>query len=277
VYPDDQELMIQTSLVVCGWQEGEALTATVQFPDGRVAEWTLPAEQDDTGFYFGRLDFQPWIDDPTGTYLYSLEGSSGRATAQVNYRQPDGPRLFSAGADRVFLYGFVPGESVALYCYDLAGSNDSQGNFFGKFLGSQDYVVDGSGQLWIQAPLDKCNFAAVGAVSGEVHLFQYDLIAGKAYDWAPDGVLKPDCGGLPTRLVSAGEARVAFTNGSKMRMRSQPGFSANIVASVPEGTQVLLGGHACADGTIWWNVTTAQGEGWMAEEQNGIYLLEPLP
>jgi hypothetical protein len=275
-YPEDQELMIQTSLTSCGWAEGEILTATVQYPDGRLEQWSLPAELDSTGFYFARLDFQPSLEDPTGTYIYTLEGSSGSLTAEAQYRMPDGPRLFSTSDGQLLLYGFAPGESVAVYCYDSIGGLNSEGAFVGELLGWQEYVIDENGQLMIDAPVDQCHFAAIGSLTGEVHLLTYELNAGIAYDWYPDGIQRPNCGGLPSRLIGGTEARVAFTDGSNMRIRAQPGFSADILTSVPEGTILFLHEHVCVDTSVWWRVVTDGGqEGWITEEQNGVYLLEP--
>ena len=79
--------------------------------------------------------------------------------------------------------------------------------------------------------------------------------------------------------VSVGEeARVAFTDGSNMRIRENPGFSQVILYRVPEGTFIeVLDGPQCTDGNNWWKIRTENGlDGWMTESQDGVYLLEPI-
>ena len=84
-------------------------------------------------------------------------------------------------------------------------------------------------------------------------------------------------GSLKSRLTPEARARVAFTDGTNMRIRAEAGFTQKTIASVPEGTFLtVLGGPMCVDSVTWWQVRTKDGqEGWMAEYQNGIYLLEP--
>ena len=87
------------------------------------------------------------------------------------------------------------------------------------------------------------------------------------------------CGELSSRLTLGKLARVAYTDGNDMRIRSHPGLSQSVVNEVPEGTQfTVLDGPRCADNITWWKVQTNGGsDGWMAEYSNGVYLLEPYP
>lgn len=84
-------------------------------------------------------------------------------------------------------------------------------------------------------------------------------------------------GSLKSRLTLDMRARVAFTDGTNMRIRIEAGFSQKAAASVPEGTLLtILGGPTCVDSVTWWRIRTKDAkEGWMAEYQNGVYLLEP--
>lgn len=98
-----------------------------------------------------------------------------------------------------------------------------------------------------------------------------------SYYLEPMNFLQQSCSGFFSFLEVGSEARVAKVDGSNMRIRSQPGFSQDIVAKVPEGTRLtILNGPRCIDGAKWWYIRTKGGiEGWMTESQNNIPLLEP--
>jgi hypothetical protein len=89
----------------------------------------------------------------------------------------------------------------------------------------------------------------------------------------------PTCtNSLPSRLSIEQKARVAYTDGSEMRIRVRPGFEQEILDTVPEGTEFnIVGSSQCADNITWWPIRTDGGlKGWMAEYQDGVYLLEPV-
>lgn len=85
------------------------------------------------------------------------------------------------------------------------------------------------------------------------------------------------CGNLESRLSKGNRARVAFTDGTDMRIRAKPGVTQNVLYKVPEGTQFsVLEGPQCIDDIGWWKILTDDGlVGWVAEYQGSIYLLEP--
>ena len=99
---------------------------------------------------------------------------------------------------------------------------------------------------------------------------------GNSYYLEPMNFRQQTCTDIPSFLSVGTQARVAFVDGSNMRIRSEPGFSQNIQGRVPEGTNlVILNGPRCVDGTNWWYIRTNDGqEGWMTESQNGVFLLE---
>lgn len=101
---------------------------------------------------------------------------------------------------------------------------------------------------------------------------------GGSYYLEPMDFRQQTCSDLGTRLKRGAQARVAKVDGSNMRIRSQPGFSQDILDKVPEGTLLtVLDGPKCVDGTNWWYIRTRSGiEGWMTESQNGVFLLEPV-
>lgn len=62
--------------------------------------------------------------------------------------------------------------------------------------------------------------------------------------------------------------RVAKTDGSPVRLRTQPSLSAPIAARIPEGTELeVVGEDRTADGYTWRNVRApGDGRGWVAAE-----------
>lgn len=253
--PHDGELMSQSSLVACGWENDEVLTGTIQYPDGRTLIQYIETKSMNEVSY-GQLVFTPILDDPAGTYTLTLEGRDGIVTAAVEVRSPDGPRLYRMDPLHIFLYHFVPQEQVRLLCY--------QGETLSFW---QDLILDQSGNQPVMAKNANCVFVGLGQSSGEVH---------ELSDWK--GTVKRSCGGLPSRLKVHEIAQTAVTDGSEKPVYSSPGFSQEIIRSIPEGTLVnILNGPHCVDGSLWWPVEIGNGTlGSMPEEQNGIYLLEPM-
>lgn len=84
-------------------------------------------------------------------------------------------------------------------------------------------------------------------------------------------------GAMPPRLQVGMSARVTFSNGLALRVRSGPGFSQKIHQQLPEGTEFnVIDGPVCAEGAVWWQIQASDGiEGWVAEGQDGAYYIEP--
>lgn len=85
-----------------------------------------------------------------------------------------------------------------------------------------------------------------------------------------------DCGGLPSRLSRGKDAVVVASNSA---IRAHAGLDSDILASAPEGTKVWMHGfRRCVENSTWWKIYTDDWlVGWMAEDQDGVYLLEPFP
>jgi hypothetical protein len=257
--PLDGELFMQSTLISCGWQELEFLKGTIQYPDGRTHIQYIQASGIDT--YSAQLDFTPELEDPPGTYTFTLEGQGGIVTASVEIRPLNGPRLYVMDFFHIFLYHFAPGESVRLFCYHASGPQP------GKLNAWQDLTVDQSGNQPVEVDATNCTFVALGQTSGEVHEVQ---------EWI--GTVKKSCGGLSSRLNVNTQARVTFTDGIATPVRAAEGYAQGIITSLPEGTIInLVKGPRCADNNLWWPVETSDHVfGWLPEEQNGLYLLEPI-
>lgn len=91
-----------------------------------------------------------------------------------------------------------------------------------------------------------------------------------------DDIAAPGCPGAPVSRLEVGDtARVTFTDGAMLRVRSVPG--GDIVAQIPEGTAFdIIGGPDCQDGFVWWNIRLGNGTtGWSAEGDLENYFMEP--
>jgi len=76
-----------------------------------------------------------------------------------------------------------------------------------------------------------------------------------------------------TDLTVGGEARVSYTGGDSIRVRSEPSYSGTVVTSVPEGwlVAVLDGPIDDGEGSSWYQVTARGMNGYMVSD----YLARP--
>lgn len=83
-------------------------------------------------------------------------------------------------------------------------------------------------------------------------------------------------GGLPLRLAVGDTARV--TAGLPSNLRAEPALeSADLGDAVAGETFTVLAGPVCGNDILWWQVQTASATGWIAQGQNGLYFVEPIP
>jgi hypothetical protein len=81
-----------------------------------------------------------------------------------------------------------------------------------------------------------------------------------------------------SRLKLGDKIRVAYVNGTNLRLRSSPDHSSlgNVIGGIPEGTILYIDfGPKCAGGWIWWQVTYQNESGWVSEGNGTDWLLEP--
>lgn len=85
------------------------------------------------------------------------------------------------------------------------------------------------------------------------------------------------CTGAPSSRLAIGmRARVTYTDGTPLRLRSAPGEA--IIAEMAEGTEFnIIGGPLCVDSFTWWQLELDDGTvGWSAEGDTSDYYIEPL-
>jgi hypothetical protein len=85
-------------------------------------------------------------------------------------------------------------------------------------------------------------------------------------------------GAIPARLLNGSRARVTFTDGTPLRLRTKAGKTGTVLGTIPEGGLMnVIGGPECQDGGLWWQVkvdSTAR-TGWVLEGENNVYYIEP--
>ncbi len=90
-------------------------------------------------------------------------------------------------------------------------------------------------------------------------------------------VAAPDCIDAPPRRLEIGmRARVTFTDGSSLRVRTAP--DGGIIRELPEGTAFdIIGGSECSSGYYWWQIQLDDNTvGWSAEGIGDSYFIEQV-
>jgi hypothetical protein len=94
---------------------------------------------------------------------------------------------------------------------------------------------------------------------------------------APTAVVAPCTSGLTPRLTVGQLARTS--TGVNSNVRATPDANGQVMGAVGAGvTFNVLEGPVCGpEGFNWWRVEQGPLTGWVAEGQNGLYYLEPVP
>jgi hypothetical protein len=84
-------------------------------------------------------------------------------------------------------------------------------------------------------------------------------------------------GAAVTRVAKGKQARVTYSNGQQVNVRSEPGVNSSKEGTLPEGAVfTIIDGPICKDDLNWWKIRTASSfEGWVAEGEGGAYYIEP--
>lgn len=86
---------------------------------------------------------------------------------------------------------------------------------------------------------------------------------------------------IPVRIAIGQRARVNFTDGTPLRLRTEPDFSATEIMQMSEGTEFeIIGGSACVNGSDYYRFWQLQLDddtiGWAAEASTTDYFIEPV-
>jgi hypothetical protein len=90
---------------------------------------------------------------------------------------------------------------------------------------------------------------------------------------------EPDdpCAGLMTpRLAVNQQAQILIVDWPNLNMRSDPGLATTVIRVIPnESIVTVIDGPACGpDGVVWWLVSYAGRQGWVAESDGSFYLIQ---
>lgn len=81
---------------------------------------------------------------------------------------------------------------------------------------------------------------------------------------------------MPTRLANGMRGQVR-PSGPAVRLRAEAATSAANLQSLASGTAfTVIGGPACNEAFVWWQIEVNSTRGWVAEGSDGVYWLEPL-
>lgn len=83
---------------------------------------------------------------------------------------------------------------------------------------------------------------------------------------------------LESRLKIGDQVEIILEEGNHLRVREKAGLDGKILYRAPNNiTVVITNGPICIDEIIWWQINIENDRsGWVAEFQDGIYLLKPI-
>jgi hypothetical protein len=199
ISPADGEIMEPAGILTCGWQHPEELDLTIGLPNGTVRHEAVQSIPDGEAGLTNKvwIFYNPRWNDPSGEYTFTLKGADGKIETSLNFRQPNGARVYLFGDvdsptafHDVILYQFSPNEKIRLFAFEATGV----GNTF-QLVGWKQFQVDTAGSL-------------------SVHVE-------KGYLY---GVIGDITGGVPAKVYSSDGQYTIFTIGniSKMPSIEQP-------------------------------------------------------
>lgn len=288
-------------IATCGWQPGETITVTLMDPRGKITKSTVKAAPSKhlKDVYEADVFYQPGVDAPEGKYRFTLQGASARQEggtlkAKLTFNRPGGARLYAqsgdpfqplrgavGGTQRLRLAGFLPGEPVRLLVYQFKGTAAA-------YYGWQDVTTDRTGQLLVETNLPevaKDTEMGYFAYGRDTHFVPIERFTPEGYSISRQFDLDLYCPGAqaPRLYGSIGlpnsHAIRAAAGVTKLEIKKQPGFGAQVAASVPGDSPIRVFGYPrCIDHAYWWKVSLSKPVlfGWVSETYLGKYLVEPV-
>jgi hypothetical protein len=96
----------------------------------------------------------------------------------------------------------------------------------------------------------------------------------------PFPIMDFSCPGAPPIRVKLGDlVRVTTTDGDRLRLRSSPNGSNNIIDMIPEGMELrVIGEHVCSENFTYWKIQISgtTETGWVREGDYSLYYIEPI-
>jgi uncharacterized protein YfaS (alpha-2-macroglobulin family) len=111
------------------------------------------------------------------------------------------------------------------------------------------------------------------------NVLRYDLLSvtDQGSSGAPPPAASVNCPGAPATRLKVGATVIVLSDDPRpIRVRSSAGLNGTQIAQLPPGTQMtVVGGPVCADGYVWWKITTSDKKttGWAAEGDSQHYFM----
>jgi hypothetical protein len=258
---------------------GDEINVLVDVPNGQKIESFVTVPLSEVPVLEYRFALTPEM--PIGRYKIIFSGKNGVLEHEFNVNMPSEPVVRERG-NKIILLGFKPDENVRFFVYQYQPKLSRI-----AFIAWKTLIIGAEGTLIIDIEFSEGKsvedfmYFIVNDDDEILYDSLFDIFSGGSL-FSSNTIPEPVqiCSGMRSRLYNALNAQVAQLNGSNVRIRSRPGFSHDIVASISTGTKVMIVelSPVCADESTWWEIQTEDGiKGWMAESQNGVYLLEPYP
>lgn len=175
--------------------------------------------------------------------------------------------------DGLYLAGFRPAQKVRVLMYQY---RKKDGRYLYYTQWETNVNLDGTLFTEIRGLSFRAEYVILDGVSD-------DLLVGSGplkpqYENYYSGTYAPCRADYNTRLRIGDKVRVAFVDGTKLRLRetAEHGSLDNVIGGIPEGTLLYLDdGPVCSGGWIFWNVGYKNKYGWVAERSGADWLLEP--
>lgn len=305
--PDDRPKMGIIHIVACGWQDGEKVKLVVGYPNGKQrdvgtqkAGRGLSKKDVANGVAF---QFRAWPNDPSGTYTFTLQGSTATLTAQANITDAEGAQIFvlsardykaytgkSTSSAQIFFFGFQPNEKIHLIAFHgVRSTQDTSGQY--SVIGEMDLKVGKDGRLlvptdlaspdpkpvWVERP--EYVFLALRGSAGEAHTFTVNQF-GVPFDVFDAQQVFCAGGGQPLFAFQGGNAqknlKVRTPDGQPLEVHSGAGAGTTQAGSVQNGDILNVDGPPkCSDGVWWWQFyLNGTGDAYAPEKVGGKSVLE---
>lgn len=274
VDPYDNELMVRSSLVTCGWEQNETLIGVITYPNGKQKTQQIVVDENGAGI----LSFAPNLDDPAGIYIYSISNGNTELLSNAYFYAPNVPRLYYLSENQILFHKFPPNEPVELVMFSYDGGRTPTAK------GGLNFMIGNTGNLIVTLP-DKLNSIYIGVEDGLVYVpidnigtSHYDLLdVGDYVGFAPGSdtwieyhekgkefeakaISYRACqNNINTSFSTVDDnqniyqfAKVALPN---VNLYSQPRYTSRAIQKV-DTNQVfrLIDGPYCFDNAVWWKV-----------------------
>lgn len=275
--PVDNELMVRSTLVTCGWAKNQNLNGTITYPNGRKKSYTLVT--DNAGV--GTLSFAPSLDDAEGVYIFEISNGDSSLESNAYFYTPSVPRLYYLSENQILFHNFPPSEPVQLVLFSNYSGGDQKAD------GGMNFIINNTGELVVNVP-SKPNSIYVGLVNGLIYepidnvdtshsglLDRYEQVAypmgfygsdegieylEKRKDFEARAVSYRSCPKtIHTNFLpmedDQGNDQFAKVTASNIGIYTQPRSTARKIREIKKGVALeLKGGPYCFDDSIWWYV-----------------------